>query len=127
MQRVILVVSPDTDFLHQLRSHLEEGGRYQVTTAISAHEALTLANSNFFEVAIVDGEIDDIPVGAFTRDLTALQSDLKILVFPPDNNPQHPMLEGLSVNGFKKRRATEMVRRYSSPVGPAAPRALFRG
>jgi CheY-like chemotaxis protein len=100
MQRVILVVSPDTDFLHQLRSHLEEGGRYQVTTAISAHEALTLANSNFFEVAIVDGEIDDIPVGAFTRDLTALQSDLKILVFPPDNNPQDPMLEGLAVNGF---------------------------
>ncbi len=100
MQRVILVVSPDTDFLHQLRSHLEEGGRYQVTPAISAHEALTLANSNFFEVAIVDGEIDDIPVGAFTRDLTALQSDLKILVFPPDNNPQHPMMEGLSVNGF---------------------------
>ena len=100
MQRVILVVSPDTEFLQQLRSHLEEGGRYQVTVALSAHEALNLANSNFFEVAIVDGELDDIPVAAFTRDLTALQSDLKILVFPPDNNPQHPVLEDLSVSGF---------------------------
>ena len=100
MQRVILVVSPDTEFLQQLRSHLEEGGRYQVTVALSAHEALTLANSNFFEVAIVDGELDDIPVSAFTRDLAALQSELKILVFPPDNNSQHPVLEGLVSNGF---------------------------
>ncbi|MBA4385442.1 MAG: hypothetical protein C0410_11955 [Anaerolinea sp.] len=100
MQRVILVVSPDTEFLQQLRSHLEEGGRYQVTVALSAHEALNLANSNFFEVAIVDGELDDIQVAAFTRDLAALQSELKILVFPPDNNSQHPVLEGLVVNGF---------------------------
>ncbi len=100
MQRVILVVSPDTEFLQQLRSHLEEGGRYQVTVALSAHEALNLANSNFFEVAIVDGELDDIPVAAFCRDLTALQSDLKILVFPPDNNAEHPVMEGVAVNGF---------------------------
>ena len=100
MHRVILVVSPDTEFLQQLRSHLEEGGRYQVSVALSAHEALNLANSNFFEVAIVDGELDDIPVAAFTRDLTALQSDLKILVFPPDNNPQHPVLDGMAINGF---------------------------
>ena len=100
MHRVILVVSPDTEFLQQLRSHLEEGGRYQVSVALSAHEALNLANSNFFEVAIVDGELDDIPVAAFTRDLTALQSDLKILVFPPDNNPQHPVLDGVAINGF---------------------------
>lgn len=100
MQRVILVVSPDTEFLQQLRSHLEEGGRYQVTVALSAHEALNLANGNFFEVAIVDGELDDIPVAAFTRDLAALQSELKILVFPPDNNPQHPVLEGMVANGF---------------------------
>ncbi len=100
MQRVILVVSPDIEFLQQLRSHLEEGGRYQVTVALSAHEALNLANSNFFEVAIVDGELDDIPVAAFTRDLAALQSDLKILVFPPDNNPQHPVLDSMTANGF---------------------------
>ena len=100
MQRVILVVSPDTEFLQQMRSHLEEGGRYQVTVALNAHDALNLANSNFFEVAIVDGELDDIPVAAFCRDLTALQSDLKILVFPPDNNAAHPVLEGLAVNGY---------------------------
>ncbi len=71
MQRVILAVSSDTDLLHQIRSHLEEGGRFQVTCAASAHEALTLANEDFYEVAILDGEIEDIPLGAFTRELTA--------------------------------------------------------
>lgn len=100
MQRVILVVSPDPDFLQQIRSHLEEGGRFQVTVANSAQDALNLANSDFFEVAILDSEIDDIPMVAFSRDLAALQTELKILVFPPDNNPQHPALDGLVANGF---------------------------
>ena len=100
MQRVILVVSPDSEFVGQIRSHLEEGGRFQVTGATSAHEALTLANSNFYEVAILDGEVEDIPLAPFSRDLAALQSELKILVFPPENNPQHPSLAGLSTNGY---------------------------
>lgn len=100
MQHVILVVSADADFLHQIRSHLEESGRYQVTGAVSAHEALNLANNNFFEVAILDGELNDIPLNSLSRDLAALQSELKVLVFPPDNNQQHPSLEGVLTNGF---------------------------
>lgn len=100
MQRVILVVSPDPDFLQQIRSHLEEGGRYQVAVAGSAQDALTMANNDFFEVAILDSELDDIPMVAFSRDLAALQTELKILVYPPDNNPQHPLLDGLAANGF---------------------------
>lgn len=100
MQHVILVVSPDPEFVHQVQSHLEEGGRYQVTGAITAQEALTLANQNFYEIAILDGDLQDIPVAAFSRDLSALQTDLKILVFPPGNDPRDPVLEGLVTNGF---------------------------
>lgn len=118
MQRVILVVSPDTDFLQQIRSHLEEGGRFQVTCAPNAHDALTLANSNFYEVAILDGELEDIPLVSFSRDLAALQTDLKILVFPPENNPQHPLLEGLVSNGF-------LTKPFSGPEIGQALTALF--
>ena len=100
MQHVILVVSPDPEFVHQVQSHLEEGGRYQVTGATTAQDALTLANQNFYEIAILDGDLHDIPVAAFSRDLSALQSELKILVFPPGNDPKDPMLEGLVTNGF---------------------------
>lgn len=100
MQRVILVVSPDADFVHQVQSHLEEGGRFQVAGATSAQEALNLANRNFFEVAILDGDLRDIPVAAFSRDLSALQADIKILVYPPGNNAHDSSLEGLVTNGF---------------------------
>ena len=100
MQHVILVVSPDPEFVHQVQSHLEEGGRYQVTGATTAQDALTLANQNFYEIAILDGDLHDIPVAAFSRDLSALQSELKILVFPPGNDPKDPLLEGLVTNGF---------------------------
>ena len=100
MQRVVLVVSPDADFVHQVQSHLEEGGRFQVAGATSAQEALNLANSNFYEVAILDGDLKDIPVAAFSRDLSALQADIKILVYPPGNNAHDPSLEGLVTNGF---------------------------
>ena len=95
-----MVVSPDAEFLQQIRSHLEEGGRFQVTGAASAHEALSLANSNFYEVVILDGEINDIPIVTFSRDLAALQTDLKVLVYPPNNDPKHPLMDGLATNGF---------------------------
>jgi len=94
------VVSPDADFVHQVQSHLEEGGRFQVAGATNSQEALNLANSNFYEVAILDGELKDIPVAAFSRDLSALQADIKILVYPPGNNAHDPSLEGLVTNGF---------------------------
>ncbi len=89
-----------------------------MTTAISAHDALTLANSEFFEVAILDGEVGDIPLSAFIRDLAALQPDLKILVFPPDNNPAHPLLDGLSIKGFLNKP-------FSSPEIGKALSSLF--
>jgi len=71
-----------------------------VTGATTAQDALTLANQNFYEIAILDGDVQDIPVAAFSRDLSALQSELKILVFPPGNDPKDPLLDGLVTNGF---------------------------
>ena len=100
MQRVILVCSPDSEFIQQIRSHLEEGGRFRVSGVANGHDALTFANHNFFDVAILDAEINDIPFVPFTRDLVAIQPNLKILVFPLQNNPHHPVLTGLVANGF---------------------------
>jgi len=100
MQHVILVVSPDLELIQQVHSHLEEGGRFRVTGANNAQDALNLANGNFYEVAILDSDLTDIPVAAFSRDLSALQADIKILVYPPGNDPHDPSLEGLVTNGF---------------------------
>ncbi len=103
MQRVILVVSPDPDFIQQIRSHLEEGGRFHVSGASNGHDALTLANTNFYDVAILDGDVSDIPLSPLSNDMVALQPNIKILVFAPENNPNHSDLEGTISNGFLRK------------------------
>ena len=100
MQRSILAVSPNLQFLEQIRSHLEEGGRYRVQGVTSGADALALVSSTYYDLAILDAESSDVPFVPFTRDLVATQPGLKLLVFPPQNNPHHPVLTGLVSNGF---------------------------
>ena len=103
MQRAILAVSPNLQFLEQIRSHLEEGGRYRVQGVTTGGDALTLVKNSYFDLAILDAESSDVPFVPFTRDLVAAQPGLKLLVFPPQNNPHHPVLAGLVSNGFLKK------------------------
>lgn len=100
MQKWILAVSPDNGFLEQVSAHLQEGGRFLVVCASSGKEALTAAGSQPFDLAILDAEIGDLPFVPLTRELTALIPNLRMLVYPPNNNPKHPALNGLIANGF---------------------------
>jgi REP element-mobilizing transposase RayT len=103
MQRAILAVSPNVQFLEQIRSHLEEGGRYRVQGVTTGGDALALVRHTFYDLAILDAESSDVPFVPFTRDMVAAQPGLKLLVFPPQNNPHHPVLAGLVANGFLKK------------------------
>ncbi len=127
MQRAILAVSPNLQFLEQIRSHLEEGGRYRVKGVTQGGDALALVKNSNFDIAILDAEASDIPFVPFTQDLVATQPGLKLLVFPPQNNPHHPALTGLVANGFLKkpfftpevsRALTEM---FKQPVPEVVP------
>lgn len=66
----------------------------------SSADALALVSSTYYDLAILDAESSDVPFVPFTRDLVATQPGLKLLVFPPQNNPHHPVLTGLVSNGF---------------------------
>lgn len=99
----ILVASPDNQICEQIRSNLEEGGRYSVQAAGSSHEAIRFANRKYFDLAILDAELTDLPLLQLTHELLELQPALKILLYPPENNPQHPAILGLSVNGYLKK------------------------
>ena len=57
MQRSILAVSPNLQFLEQIRSHLEEGGRYRVQGVTSGADALALVSSTYFDLAILDANL----------------------------------------------------------------------
>lgn len=100
MQKWILAVSPDHEFLEQISAHLQEGGRFLVISATTAKEALSAAASQPFDLAILDAEISDHPLVPMARELTALLPNLRLLVYPPNNNPKHPALNGLISNGF---------------------------
>jgi CheY-like chemotaxis protein len=100
MQKWILAVSPDTSFLEQISAHLQEGGRFLVICAANGKEALTAAGSQPFDLAILDAEINDLPFVPLSRELTALIPNLRMLVYPPNNNPKHPALTGLIASGF---------------------------
>ncbi len=69
----------------------------------SGAEALTLVTNTYFDLAILDAESSDLPFVPFTRDLVERQPGLKLLVFPPQNNPHHPALTGLVANGYLKK------------------------
>jgi len=66
----------------------------------SGADALARVSSTYYDLAILDAESSDVPFVPFTRDLVATQPGLKLLVFPPQNNPHHPVLTGLVSNGF---------------------------
>lgn len=100
MQKWILAVSPDREFLEQISAHLQEGGRFLVICASSGKDALAAAENQLFDLAILDSEISDHPFVPLTRELTALIPNLRILVYPPNNNPKHPAMNGLIANGF---------------------------
>jgi CheY-like chemotaxis protein len=100
MTRLILAVSPDPNLLDQLAAHLQEGGRFQVFEVTSGKEALALAGCHNFDLAILDAEINDLPFLPLTRELIALLPRLHILIFPPQNNPHHPLLTSVLCNGY---------------------------
>lgn len=69
----------------------------------SGTDALALVGNTYFDLAILDADASDLPFVPFTRDLIERQPGLKLLVFPPQNNPHHPVLTGLVANGFLKK------------------------
>jgi CheY-like chemotaxis protein len=129
MQNFILAASPDARLLRQLQAHLQEGGRYSVVCVESGKDALAALESEKYDIAVLDGEISDLPFVTLTREMVALCPDLKLLVFPPQNNPHHPVLTGLLANGFVNKpffgpevseKISRLIKEQSTTVQPAS-------
>ena len=100
MSKLILAVSPDEKLLTQISAHLQEGGRYQVYCVTSGKEAVARAAKDPFDLVILDSDTNDLPFPPLTRELIALLPGMKLLVYPPNNNPRHPLLNGVIANGY---------------------------
>ncbi len=98
----ILVVTPYVAFgelIHQSLVH--SNGDWEVSTCQSGEEALALCRAAPFTIAILDGDLADIPLPALGQ---ALQSmGVRLAVFPPDNNPRSPLIAGLHAQAYLKK------------------------
>lgn len=103
MSALILVVTPHTAFGELLRISLEDSGQYQVRLAQSAKEARAAAEKGVYQLAVMDTAISDEPFVPFCYDMLELQPGIRLVVVPPDNNPNHPSLGGLIPHGYLNR------------------------
>ena len=100
MTKLILAISPDLNLLDQISAHLQEGGRFQVFCVSSGKDALALAAKHLFNLAILDAETNDLPFIPLTRELVSFLPGLKLLIYPPQNNSHHPVLNGVIADGY---------------------------
>lgn len=96
----ILIATSDLAYGELLRTGLMDSGRYSVTLAASGSELLSLAASCAYDLAILDAELPGEPFAPLVMGLTTACPKLKIMIVPPDNNPRHARLTGLTPHGY---------------------------
>ena len=103
MQKLILVATPQSAFGELLRLSLEELGSYQVYPVQTGEQALANANRMNFHLAILDSELKGLPIPSLVQALRYFHPDIRLIVIPPENNPEHPSLAELNADGYLNR------------------------
>jgi REP element-mobilizing transposase RayT/CheY-like chemotaxis protein len=91
----VLVATPHSAFGELLRLSLEEAGRYNVRVVSTGLEVLAGLANPLYRIAILDCELSDVPLKELSDRLVEGVPGLKLVVIPPENDPQHPSLEGM--------------------------------
>lgn len=100
MPKQILVASPHLAFGELLRLSLEESGQYRVRLVHSSAEARGSAGRAIFSLLILDADLKDSSFPELVREIHEQQPQARLILIPPDNNPQHPTLAGLSADAY---------------------------
>lgn len=106
MPVTVLVATPHAAFGELLRVSLLDSGAYQIKmaqTAQAAREAFSAPNSPPFDLAIFDSALAGEPFAGLCRELLAQQPGVRLIVIPPENNPNHASLGGLMPHGYLSR------------------------
>jgi REP element-mobilizing transposase RayT/DNA-binding NarL/FixJ family response regulator len=103
MQKIVLVATPYMQFGELLRLSLEEGEIYRVYIAQTASEAFTLISKVSPDLVIVDNELKDNPVKTIVQNIRKMNPVPKLVLIPPENNPNHPLVNQLQPDGCLSR------------------------
>lgn len=100
MPKQILVASPHLAFGELLRLSLEESGQYRVRLVHTGAEARSSAGRAIFSLLILDADLQDGSFVDLAHDIYNQQPQARLILIPPDNDPQHPMLQGLTADAY---------------------------
>ena len=106
MPVTVLVATPHAAFGELLKISLLESAPYQIDVVQSAHAARELFSAPGrppYDLAIFDSSLADEPFTRLCRDLLERQPGVRLIVIPPENNPNHPALGGLLPHGYLSR------------------------
>ncbi|MHC1781607.1 MAG: transposase [Anaerolineaceae bacterium] len=96
----ILVASPIISFGELVRSTLASHGNFQVMVCETGDQVLDAMTGDIFDVLILDAAISDQPFAPLVQKIIACVPDQKIAIIPPENKPDHPLLEDVPAHGF---------------------------
>ncbi len=99
----ILVATPHTAFGELIRVSLTDIGQHQLHLVQSAKDARLCSEQNKLHLAILDAALDDEPFIPLCKSLLSQHQGLRLVIVPPDNNPNHPALGGLMPHGYLSR------------------------
>jgi DNA-binding response OmpR family regulator/REP element-mobilizing transposase RayT len=124
MVKYILVATPNAAFGELLQLSLEKNGEYQVTQVSTAIQAITHASLNSIDLAILDYDLPGQSLAILAADLHAKQPDMRLMVIPPENNPDHPLLKEIKVDGYIGRPfyLPDMIASVEKIVSPTEPK-----
>ncbi|MDR3577719.1 MAG: transposase [Anaerolineaceae bacterium] len=119
--KYILVATPQIAFGELIRISLEEGGNYRVRLVQTSGELLSSANHTNFAMAILDSDLGESSFISLAQTLVEKLPNLRLVVIPPENDPQAPSLTGLKVDGFLSRPfyLPDLIQMIEGLLGPA--------
>ena len=103
MQKAILTLSKNTSLIEQIRSNLEEGGRFYVQGVTSAHSSLAMVRHRFFDIAILDLDQSDLTAAQLVYNLKKIQPEIKILVYASEDADAEIEFKDLPLDGILKK------------------------
>ena len=99
----VLITTPHAAFGELIRQSLEQTGSYLVYVSSSSAETLAACQKVAFNIVILDSDIEDEPFVALAMTLKAFCPCVSLVVFPPDNDPNSPLMGDLVPDAFLQK------------------------
>ncbi len=95
----VLVVEETEEFGSLIRNALEDTGRYQVSLAMNADEAIEIGDRENIHLLIIDFDLSEADAPACIQRIQSTNPDMAIIAIPPNNDPHDPAFSSLSIRG----------------------------